>query len=382
MSKNNLCCIFNYAPLYRESIYKKIDEVFNVQFYFGKEVIEGKKSGIKKLDYSIFKKKPIEFRNVLLFGKILWRTGITFLPLKKEYSSFIITGDLCLTYVFFLFFCKLCGKKVYAWGHGVKSMNGKLFLLTKWIYANIDKYFTYGEKGKQRLIELGFPDNKFEVIYNSLNKGINGKDLMKFKSDVYFRHFGNNYPVLIFVGRLTPVKKLDWLVRIIAEERKEGVYYNLVFIGDGTERKQLELLSANLNVINSVWFYGECYEGDELNLLLYNADVCVSPGNVGLTAIHAMEYGTPVITHDNFEKQMPEYESIVKGKTGNLYEYGNFEDLKLKIREWIEGVQNRDVVREKCFKMINSHYNSDYQIRVLKKTIDAIGSKSKSFNEV
>lgn len=371
MGKNNLCCIFNYAPLYRESIYKEIDEVFNVQFYFGKEVIEGKKSGIKKLDYSIFKKKPIEFRNILLFGKILWRTGITFLPLKKEYSSFIITGDVCLTYVFFLFFCKLCGKKVYAWGHGVKSMSGKLFLLTKWIYVNIDKYFTYGEKGKQRLIELGFPEDKFEVIYNSLNKGINGKDLIKFKSDVYFRHFGNNYPVLIFVGRLTPVKNLDWLVRVIAEERNEGVYYNLVFIGDGTERKQLELLSANLNVINSVWFYGECYEREELSLLLYNADVCVSPGNVGLTAIHAMEYGTPVITHDNFEKQMPEYESIVDGKTGNLYEYGNFEDLKLKIREWIEGAQNRDVVREECFKMINSYYNSDYQIRVLKKTIDA-----------
>ena len=42
----------------------------------------------------------------------------------------------------------------------------------------------------------------------------------------------------------------------------------------------------------------------------------VSPGNVGLTAIHSLSYGTPVLTHNNFNNQMPEVESIQPGFNG------------------------------------------------------------------
>ena len=37
---------------------------------------------------------------------------------------------------------------------------------------------------------------------------------------------------------------------------------------------------------------------DESNSeLIYHSDLCVSPGNVGLTAIHSLTYGVPVATH-------------------------------------------------------------------------------------
>ena len=92
-----LCCIFNYAPKYRESIYKKIDEAFDTQFVFGREVVEGKVSGIAKLDYRVFKRKPIENSNILLFKKVLWRTNILSLPFKKKYKSFLITAETPLS---------------------------------------------------------------------------------------------------------------------------------------------------------------------------------------------------------------------------------------------------------------------------------------------
>ena len=50
-TKKKLCCIFNYAPLYRKSIYTKIDEEFDAQFYFGDMI-----SDIAKMDYADFKK--------------------------------------------------------------------------------------------------------------------------------------------------------------------------------------------------------------------------------------------------------------------------------------------------------------------------------------
>lgn len=52
--------------------------------------------------------------------------------------------------------------------------------------------------------------------------------------------------------------------------------------------------------------------------LIYNADLCVAPGNIGLTAMHAMMFGCPCISHNDFSWQMPEFEAIVPYKTGNF----------------------------------------------------------------
>lgn len=365
-----LCCIFNYPPLYRQSIYKKLDEYYDTQFYFGREPIEGKICGIKKLDISIFKHRPIEIRNELIFGKILWRTGVLFLPMKKEYSAFLITGDLSFSYIPFLILCKIYKKKVYGWGHGIKTLKGKLRLLNRFFYNALDGFFTYGEKGKQRLIDLGFPENKFHVIYNSLVDHVNFLEYENLESDIYHSHFQNAYPTIVFIGRLTSVKNLDWLIRAVYEHQKEGINYNLVLIGNGSEKDHLIQLSQEWNVDKRIWFYGECYDDSQLNILLYNADVCVSPGNVGLTAMHAMQYGVPVITHDNFEVQMPEYEAIIEGDTGLLYKYNDFEDMKEKIKTWLLSGKDRETIRQNCYRVINAHYNSNYQIEVFKRVME------------
>ena len=145
--------------------------------------------------------------------------------------------------------------------------------------------------------------------------------------------------------------------------------YNVVIVGDGNEKNALTKLASEKGLENKIWFYGQCYEDEELSILLYNADLCVSPGNVGLTALHAMSYGTPVISNDDFETQMPEYEIIIKGKTGDLYKKDNFEDFCLKIENWINGNKDRDQIRMNCYNMINDKFNSEYQINLLKNKI-------------
>ena len=111
-------------------------------------------------------------------------------------------------------------------------------------------------------------------------------------------------------------------------------------------------MSNWLEITNQVWFYGQCYDNNELSVLLFNVSLCVSPGNVGLTALHAMSYGTPVISNDDFESQMPEYETIIPNKTGLLYKKGDFQDLCNKIEEWLSLNIERDVVRQNCYALL------------------------------
>lgn len=367
-----LCCIFNYAPKYRESIYKKIDETFDTQFVFGKEVIHGKTSGIAKLDYNIFKRVPIENRNILLLNKVLWRTGLLALPFNRKYKSFLITADTPLSYIPFFILCRLLGKKVYGWGHGFKEHFKRFRILEKLYLSSIDAFFTYGEYGKKKMQELGWKEEKISVIYNSLNEGTVPDDNISLKSNIYQEHFGNAFPTLIFIGRLIPSKRIDWLLDTIADLREKGLDLNLMVIGNGSEYNHLTRYVEELELTDRVWFFGECYDEDELKGLLFNADLCVSPGEVGLTALHTMTYGVPVISHNNFYKQGPEYELIIPDKTGLLYEYENYNDLTAKIYCWFIRKYDRDKVRNDCYRLINEKWNSNYQIQLLCNKIEQV----------
>lgn len=361
--KKKLCCIFNYAPLYRRSIYLKIDQEFDAQFYFS-----DLQSDIAKMDYMEFKKYPKTIRDRCYFKKILFRWDILLLPFKK-FDYYLIIGDTNISYLFFLPLCHILGKKVFAWGHGCKTFKGKLGLFNKWLYKNCDVYFTYSEGAKDRLVSLGIPSNKISVIYNSLNSGVNIDLQSKNQSDILKNKFKNNYPTLVFVGRLTKVKQLDWILNALNHHNSNNLFYNVLIIGDGPEKEKLMQMTYSLNLDQRVWFYGECYNDSHLSKLLYNSDLCVSPGNVGLTALHSMLYGTPVLSNDDFETQMPEYEIIVPGKTGILYKRDDFEDFCLKIENWLSRNLSRDTIRQNCYKMINDRYNSSYQINLLKETI-------------
>lgn len=361
--KKKLCCIFNYAPLYRESIYEKIDDAFDTQFCFDEA-----DSDIAKMSDNSFKKSPMVIKTKLLPGGLTWRRGIQILPFKG-FDSFLIIGDFSIAFIPFLIICKILRKPVYAWGHGIKSWGGNTSFFSKLQFKLLTKYLTYGEGGRKRLIDMGVPSYKLDVIYNSLSDGVNVESMGELQSDEVQNHFANSLPTLIFVGRLTPVKQLDWIIDAMKHHRNGGLHYNLLIVGDGKERAKLELMVRNYDLNENVWFYGECYDEDKLNTLIYNTDLCVSPGNVGLTALHTIMYGTPVLSHDDFESQMPEYETIVEGKTGLLYKHGDKQDFFDKIELWLSMAVNREEVRSHCYNMINGKWNSQYQIELLKSLI-------------
>ena len=290
------------------------------------------------------------------------------LAFRKEYGTFLVSGDFNWAYFPFFILCRLLGKKVYAWGHGFKDL--KRYPRLKHLYLRLtDGYFVYGSRTRDRMVQLGFSPGKLHVIYNSLNEGADAQRNRLLASEIYHSHFGNRLPVVIFTGRLTSVKRLDMLIDACIEQSIEGLRYNLVIVGDGPESDALKEKVRDTPYSSMIWFYGECYDEKVLASLIYNATLCVSPGNVGLTAVHAMTYGVPVITHDDFFTQMPEYETVVEGRTGLLYRAGDFNDLKRAIRQWLVSGTPREEVRQECYAMVNDRWNSACQMEVIKSVI-------------
>ena len=93
----------------------------------------------------------------------------------------------------------------------------------------------------------------------------------------------------------------------------------------------------------------------------------MSPGNIGLTAIHSLTYGCPVITHDNFSNQMPEFESIIQGKTGDFFQENDVNSLADTIQKWLsQNLHSREAIRQFAYQTIDTKWNLYYQMNILK----------------
>lgn len=365
--EKKLCLIFNIASHYRESIYNKMENTFPCDWYFGSNDTD-----IKVMDTSKFR-HVVTLRNKQIGkSRFSYREGVTSLISRGEYNTFLLTGETFnLSIWLFLMKAKLFyrKKKVFIWTHGWYGKESFIERALKKIYYKLtDGIFLYGYYAKNLMIKEGFSEKKLFVIHNSLQyeKHLKIRESLS-DTGVFRQHFNNNNKNIIFIGRLTKVKKLDYLISALEILRNQGMFFNLTFVGDGAERKRLQQIVYLKGLADSVWFYGACYD-DKLNAeLIYNADLCVSPGNVGLTAIHAMTFGTPVLTHDNFPMQMPEFETITRSATGDFFEQNNIDSLVTCIERWFEEHPNREDVRQACYKEIETSWTPEFQLMVLKK---------------
>ncbi len=100
---------------------------------------------------------------------------------------------------------------------------------------------------------------------------------------------------------LLPWKHVDRAVRALALARRDLPQAQLIVLGDGEERANLEKLARELGVADSVRFEGAVPQADVLRYL-WAADTFLSLNdlsNVGNPLLEAMACGKPIVTIDN-----------------------------------------------------------------------------------
>ena len=363
--RNKICLIYNFAQHYRSNIFILMDNELTIDFVFG-----NKFGDVKKMDYSLLKNVKEVTNATFIIKPLTYQRNV--LQLFEKYSTFIMLGDLhCISTWIMLFLGNFFNKKIYLWSHGWYGKEGKIKSIIKKIFFQMaEGIFLYGNHSKKLMIQNGFKEEKLHLIHNSLMYDIH-LELRNHLCETYIfkNYFKNLNKVILFIGRLTAEKQLDMLLNVIAKLKINNKNFNLVLIGTGEKEFELKNLAVENNILDTTWFYGECYDEKVLAELIYNADLCVSPGNVGLTAVHALTFGTPVITHNNFSKQMPEFEAIEENVTGKFFIYNNLDSLSQSIEDWFSQDNNRNQIRKNCFKKIDECWNPQYQINVFKKVL-------------
>jgi glycosyltransferase involved in cell wall biosynthesis len=171
---------------------------------------------------------------------------------------------------------------------------------------------------KEKLLAQGFPPEKILVHYS-------GIDVADFCPDPHLAR----EPVVLFVGRLTEKKGCEYLIQAMAHVQVERPDVELVVIGDGPLRGQLEAAASNL--LHRYQFLGiqpSSVVRQWMNRarLLAAPSVTASQGDsegLPIVILEAQSMTLPVVS--TFHAGIPE--AVIHGETGFLTTERNVEDL-------------------------------------------------------
>ncbi len=103
---------------------------------------------------------------------------------------------------------------------------------------------------------------------------------------------------LLYAGRLEKYKGIDYLINALPDVLSQFPKTRLLIAGDGTYKKNLEVLAAALGLENKVYFLGHLNRS-QLEKVYQESSIVVVPSTwpeaFGLVGIEAMSVGRPII---------------------------------------------------------------------------------------
>jgi D-inositol-3-phosphate glycosyltransferase len=189
--------------------------------------------------------------------------------------------------------------------------------------------------------------------------------------------------VILFVGRIEPLKGIDHLLRAIAEvvKKQPGLREGLCvpIIGGNTnpveaddEMIRLQALHSDLGIEDIVTFLG-AQDQDALHYYYSAAEMVVMPSDYesfGMVALEAMACGTPVVASDVGGLSY----LVREGRTGFRVPARNAQALSDRILRLLqdEGLRRRIGQRASCWAQSHSWQNVSDRIEALYSTVLAV----------
>lgn len=184
--------------------------------------------------------------------------------------------------------------------------------LMPWLYRN-ERVVTCSEDTRSDALELGFNPDLISVV----TPGVTPPKQVELGRSLT--------PTILCMGRLSPQKSVDVLIRSIPLMLERIPYVHVDIVGQGPDRTRLERLAWSMGLTRHIRFHGYVpgQVRDELAASAWMAVCASSFEGWGVVCMEASARGLPVVG----SRVRGLRESIRDGETGLLFEYGNERDL-------------------------------------------------------
>lgn len=369
---------------YRVPFFDRIAEEFlaAVQVFAGKPLPSESVTFSGSLNVA----KLISSRNIHLRSRngylCCWQCGLTdWLRAWRPHVLIMEANPRILSNHVGIQFMRRLHRPIIGWGLGMlnnSTMNYWRNALRNKVLSNFldsfDAIITYSSKGATDYHHLGIPKEKIFIAPNAIADDVSQKHLETLTKDIKWkstwkarRGLALDKPIVLYVGRLTKQKQVDTLIRACAQVPN---LYQLLIVGDGPCRQELQKLATSLQV--PVVFTGSLF-GLELARCFVASKVFTLPGRGGLAIHQAMSYGKPVLVSsgDGTEKDL-----VQEGKNGLFFRNDQKEDLNEKL-EWLFTNSNiLQAMGQESMRMIRTQFSIRNMVLKFKEAIDFVSGTS------
>ncbi|MEA3494953.1 MAG: glycosyltransferase family 4 protein [Bacteroidota bacterium] len=214
--------------------------------------------------------------------------------------------------------------KILSTSHGsdILSFNSGIGLkMKKYALKNIDELTVVSNYLKEKILETVFK-NPIHVY----PMGLKTNDFLHQKADIEIKKkYDINGELLLFIGRLTEVKGLKYLLKAMPEIINNHPNIKLLIVGDGVLKNRLIAQVSELNIKENIVFCGQL-DHHELPKYYATSDIFIGPSlseGFGLTFAEAACSGTIVVA-----SSLPSIKDIIiNEKTGFLVKPKSHKDI-------------------------------------------------------
>ena len=242
---------------------------------------------------------------------------------------------------------------------GVSWMHKKLWKIRAWEHVLALKIPTDllimtndGTQGDRVLRKLGVDNNRVKFWMNGVDwkhfKKINSKAISRKDLKIEAKY------VLLNLSRLVSWKCVERSINAIPGLVNNFSDTQLIIVGDGPERKNLEQLRDKLGIRKNIHFEG-AIPHTKVPEYLSTADIFLSFydwSNVGNPLLEAMMAGKCIITLNNGDTG----EFIKNNYNGILLEYKDLPKLSQVIKELLEDEERRNYLGANARKFAEEHF--------------------------
>lgn len=189
------------------------------------------------------------------------------------------------------------------WGYDMFYLPAKV--LERFSIRFADLVIVVVDEQKERLLDLGVPENKISVIMNTVvleifNEKTISQELYSELLSIYENKF-----IISYIGGFNKGRGIDILINAIPHVIEIIKNAHLLLVGDGRIKEDLEKLTENLGISDNVSFVG-WIELANVPTYIAVSDVCVIPNytnpHIDTTIPHKlfqyMAMGKPIVSTD------------------------------------------------------------------------------------
>ena len=157
--------------------------------------------------------------------------------------------------------------------------------LEDFTYRNADKIIVISEDFKKNLIAMGVSEDKIVVVYNWVDQ--NAVVNIDRKDNIMFKRY-NLDPTKFYIeysGNIGLTQNMDMLLDVMNELQVSHPEINLVLVGDGAYKKQVEKIVADKQLKNVIMLPFQDYADISHVFSLGDAGLVISKPGVGANSV-------------------------------------------------------------------------------------------------